>query len=356
MRAAHAGVVALAAAVLAGCGGSGQPASLRDGVPSTRAAAPPATPAEPSAQPSRSGPPLAIADRSALAGRSFYVNPSGHAVATYTLLQAQREYAEAAPVAKIARQPTAVWFAGRTDPRKATSELTSAASGAGRTAVLVVYDIPQRDCGQHSAGGAADPAAYLRYVEELASGLRAPTVVVLEPDAIALALSGCPAIDAVQRYHLLGQAVDILLQRRPDTKVYIDAGNATWISDVSSLAGALQASGVERAAGFSLNVANYNRTSDTVAYGNELSTRLNGAHFIVDTSRNGSGPLTDGGERRWCNPPGRTLGTAPTADTGLPRVDAFLWIKQPGDSDGQCGAGQPPAGQWWQAGARALAR
>jgi endoglucanase len=50
------------------------------------------------------------------------------------------------------------------------------------------------------------------------------------------------------------------------------------------------------------------------------------------------------------------LGEAPTADTGLGRVDALLWIKRPGESDGACRPGEPRAGQWWPEYALDLAR
>ncbi len=40
----------------------------------------------------------------------------------------------------------------------------------------------------------------------------------------------------------------------------------------------------------------------------------------------------------WCNPPGAGLGTRPAADTGVPLLDAYLWVKVPGESDGQCDA------------------
>ncbi|WP_371327806.1 glycoside hydrolase family 6 protein [Modestobacter sp. DSM 44400] len=39
------------------------------------------------------------------------------------------------------------------------------------------------------------------------------------------------------------------------------------------------------------------------------------------------------------------MGEVPTTDPDLPRVDALLWVKQPGDSDGTCRGG-PPAGAW----------
>ncbi|NEE07199.1 glycoside hydrolase family 6 protein, partial [Streptomyces sp. SID7499] len=67
----------------------------------------------------------------------------------------------------------------------------------------------------------------------------------------------------------------------------------------------------------------------------------------IDTSRNGNGPYTGGDPAEsWCNPPGRALGEAPTTQTGDERVDAYLWIKRPGESDGDCKGG-PKAGAWW---------
>ncbi|NUT94690.1 MAG: endoglucanase, partial [Saccharothrix sp.] len=54
-------------------------------------------------------------------------------------------------------------------------------------------------------------------------------------------------------------------------------------------------------------------------------------------------------------PPGRGLGARPTADTGIPLVDAFLWVKRPGESDGECQGG-PAAGRWWPEQALELAK
>ncbi len=79
-------------------------------------------------------------------------------------------------------------------------------------------------------------------------------------------------------------------------------------------------------------------------------------HFVVDTSRDGRGPWdwaaagypSAGAARDWCNPPGRGLGARPTTATGNPLVDAYLWIKVPGESDGQCtrGASGPTDPEW----------
>ncbi|MDO0924663.1 glycoside hydrolase family 6 protein [Streptomyces sp. TG1A-8] len=97
-------------------------------------------------------------------------------------------------------------------------------------------------------------------------------------------------------------------------------------------------------------------------------------HFVIDTSRNGLGTWApepgkySGDPEAWCNAPGRGLGLRPTADTGVPLVDAYLWIKIPGESDGSCtrstggtidpeyGIVDPPAGAWWSDQAHALAR
>jgi endoglucanase len=48
----------------------------------------------------------------------------------------------------------------------------------------------------------------------------------------------------------------------------------------------------------------------------------------------------------WCNPSGRALGVQPTTATGNGHIDAFLWVKRPGDSDGSCGQGDPGPGHF----------
>ncbi len=94
-----------------------------------------------------------------------------------------------------------------------------------------------------------------------------------------------------------------------------------------------------------MNVSNFYTTEDSVAYGKELSVKVGGKHFVVDTSRNGNGPYTGGDpDERWCNPPGRALGETPTTRTSDPLVDARG--KRPGESDGECKGGGPPVQSW----------
>jgi cellulase/cellobiase CelA1 len=49
------------------------------------------------------------------------------------------------------------------------------------------------------------------------------------------------------------------------------------------------------------------------------------------------GGASAGGTRQWCNPPGRQLGSVPQVLDN--RGDMGLWIKAPGESDGDCGVG-----------------
>ncbi|MEU7909090.1 glycoside hydrolase family 6 protein [Actinoplanes sp. NPDC049118] len=300
----------------------------------------------PAPDPSGSG----AAPAGRLAGWPLFVERSGLATDHLRSLEAAKRTGEAAAIRRIADQPTAAWFAddapGYADR---AGRLVREADAAGQVPVISVYFVPGRDCSGQSTGGAPDAAAYQRWVGAIAGALAGHrAIVVLEPDAVAQAAEGClDATAAAARYRLLGAAVDAF-RAVPGVRVYLDAGNPTWI-EPDRMAPALRASGIDRAHGFALNVANFEHTADNIAYGTKLSGLLGGAHFVIDTSRNGNGPAQRGaGDRHWCNPPGRALGAAPTVETGHPLVDAYLWIKRPGESDGACTAGAPAAGQWYE--------
>jgi endoglucanase len=72
-------------------------------------------------------------------------------------------------------------------------------------------------------------------------------------------------------------------------------------------------------------------------------------HYVIDSGRNGRGS-TD----QWCNPPGRAFGREPASVADGTGLDAFLWVKPPGESDGDCEGG-PPAGAFWPERAMELA-
>ena len=249
---------------------------------------------------------------------------------------------------KIAAQPLAQWLGGwNLDIGRDVSDAVSRITGARSLPVFVAYNIPGRDCGQYSAGGANGSDAYKRWIRAFANGLgNRRAVVILEPDA--LAGMGClsPALQQ-ERMNLIHDAVRVL--KAKGAAVYIDAGHARWI-DAATMASRLNRAGIADADGISLNISNILGTSVNVAYGTEVSKRIGGKHFIIDTSRNGLGSETE-----WCNPRGQALGVAPTTNTSHPLIDAFLWIKQPGESDGTCRGG-PKAGSWWSEIALELSR
>ncbi|MGI4896106.1 MAG: glycoside hydrolase family 6 protein [Janthinobacterium lividum] len=285
---------------------------------------------------------------SALAGTRLWTNPQGHAVDASRQFSADGQTNLVTALEPLADQPVATWLTGSdADPFAVSRDLTTAAAAEGRTATLVLYNLPGRDCGQFSSGGASDPDAYLSWVGALAAGIGdRPAVVILEPDAVPHAIQGCAGTSADDRYRMLSTAVDILV-RQPGVKLYIDAGNASWIKDLTQLASGLRAGGITKTAGFALNVSNFETTQASAAYGSRLSDLLDGAHFVIDTSRNGAGAPPGAGTGQtssWCNPQGVRLGETPTTQPRLDRVDALLWVKQPGDSDGDCNPGDPPAG------------
>ena len=276
----------------------------------------------------------------------FWVNPDGTAARQVAALEKAGKKEEAEQIRKIAEQPVGEWISPE-NPEEQARGFTEAADKAGRTALLVLYNIPHRDCGQYSQGGAADGDAYRAFIDGVAKGIGdRPATVILEPDAVLHMVDNCTAPEYhEERYDLLKGAVTTLKALK-NTKVYLDAGNAGW-GHPDQIFEPLKRAGIDQADGFSVNVSNFYTTQDSIAYGKELSAKVGNKPFVIDTSRNGNGPYTEGNpDERWCNPPGRALGETPTTKTADPLVDAYLWIKRPGESDGECKGG-PKAGEWW---------
>ncbi|MEU6080643.1 glycoside hydrolase family 6 protein [Streptomyces sp. NPDC047108] len=286
----------------------------------------------------------------------YWVNPDGSAAEQAAAYRKDGRDEDAELIEKISEQPAAEWI-GIEDPEGQARGFTEAAAKADREALLVLYNIPHRDCGQYSKGGAADGNAYRDWLGKAINGIgERKTTVVLEPDALPHVEDGCtPQQFHEERYALLSEAVT-KLKALPDTKVYLDAGNPHWITDAGRMVEPLKRAGIDKADGFALNTSNYQTTDENTAYGKKLSAMVGNKPFVIDTSRNGNGPAPGKDDpEAWCNPPGRALGEPPTTRTGDKLIDAYLWIKRPGESDGDCKGG-PAAGQWWPKYALDLAR
>jgi endoglucanase len=276
-----------------------------------------------------------------LAGWSLFRFPDTPAAAAAAQFHARGMTHDAQLMELISSQPTAAWLTQDTSHvLRQVRATTKLASSQGAAAVLVAYDIPDRGCGENAG---ASQSRYLRWIGEIAKGIGPRhTIVILEPDAVSFAVAGCPI-----SLKLIGSAVQTLLEAS-GARTYVDAGNPSWITPPSRLVTPLREADIAQAAGFSLNVSNFQTTTANIAYGDELSSLLGGAQFVIDTGRNGNGPDTNPADAPlWCDPPGRALGSDPTTNTGAPGVDAYLWVKPPGASDGSCRPGAPGGGEWW---------
>ncbi|WP_374405767.1 glycoside hydrolase family 6 protein [Pelagerythrobacter sp.] len=225
---------------------------------------------------------------------------------------------------------------------------------------------------------------------------------------------------AAERFSSLGAAVGILADL-PRTRVYLDGTGSSWLAPGETV-DRLARANIAQADGFFLNVSNFESDARVTHYARwvsdclalvtagaigprECPSQYDPADFadvatwgatdaaydalfaaaglardpasqkraIVDSSRNGTGSWSPpegkySDAEVWCNPPDRGLGRRPTLDSGDPYVDAFLWIKIPGESDGECyrgtagpmdperGVEAPRAGGWFAAQARELIR
>jgi endoglucanase len=272
---------------------------------------------------------------------------------------AQSNPGDAAEMSKIAAQPWAEWYGGwLSNPGGLFKQRVQQWYALNlATAFIAVYNLPHRDCsGVFSAGGASSPAAYKAWIDNMAGGIGAyPTIVVIEPDG--LPDTPCLGSLGAQRLQLVTYATKTLASL-PNTSVYIDAGRSDWLP-AGRMISLLKRAGVRYARGFALDVTGYATTGAELRYGNTIARALGGKHFIINTSRNGNGPLgaknAHNVRELWCNTPGRALGARPTTSTGDPLADAFAWVLHPGYSDGYCQGG-PAAGTWWPQYALGLAR
>jgi endoglucanase len=285
-----------------------------------------------------SPPPEALVQPAFSPSTGFYVNPDSEAAQWVQQHPVDPRASEIG--ANLASQPQATWL---TDPDpdslNQVGDITGAASAQHLVPALVPYVIPNRDCGGASSGGARDLASYQNWIDRFAQGLGSTTaVVILEPDSLANIDCLSPG-EKNERYAALSYAVQTVHRNDPHARVYYDGGNSQW-QPASVMAQRLELAGASRDGdGIALNVSNYNPTGDEIHYGNAILRKLGSSRLrmIIDTSRNGNGAAAG---HQYCDPLGRRVGVRPTAATGVNRVDAYLWIKHPGQADGcRSGAG-----------------
>jgi cellulose 1,4-beta-cellobiosidase len=310
-------------------------------------------------------------------GAHLYINPD-YAKTVEGLAVAHPD--DAALLKKMATFPTAIWLSWIADTKDVGRYLDDAlaqqkASGKPEVVTFVVYDLPNRDCnaassaGELSADDAGEAGYQHRYIDVIAAAFAAhPDVriaAVLEPDSLANLVTNLqnPKCEAAQGIYKRGIAYAITKLSLPNVFLYLDAAHAGWLGWPKNLGRSVtmykevltMAGGADRIRGFALNVSNYDPAKDAtnpkrqldaapddeLGYVGDLSKALDaagitGKGFVIDTGRDGKGYIRSS-PANWCNIKGAGLGERPRA-APAPKVDAYLYIKVPGESDGTADA------------------
>jgi cellulose 1,4-beta-cellobiosidase len=312
-------------------------------------------------------------DVNPFAGARLYVNPDY--AKTVDGLTASHP-GEAGLLKKMARLPTAIWLSWIADTKDLPRYLDDAAAqqkagGGPVVPVFVVYDLPNRDCNAEASAGElpATPEGEARYQREYIDVVAAAfaahpdlhVAVILEPDSLANLVTNLenPKCKAAEGIYKRGIAYAVAKLSLPNVFLYLDAAHAGWLGWPKNLANSVpiykevltMAGGADRIRGFALDVSNYNppkdptnakrdpsaAPNDELGYVADLSKALaeggiTGKGFVIDTGRDGKAWIRSS-PANWCNIKGAGLGERPRA-APAPMVDAYLYVKVPGESDG----------------------
>lgn len=259
---------------------------------------------------------------------------------------AQREKTDPAGAAKLrelAAQPVTHWLNGTPYDAQHLGEYLDKAQAAGKEGSVMFYNIPGRDNGGYSGGGAKSVGEYKAWAKQMSDVIGdRKTTVYLETDAIMLTKDMSPE-KADERLRLIGDTVDMIKKNNPNATVVLNAGSAGW-GNPADTAALLKRANVQNADGFFLNVAGFESTADSMHHGDAIVSELDklgitGKRYIIDTSRNGAKIMAQAGTpEAWADPYGAASGTKPTTDQALiqnPNVMALTWVKTPWNSDGR---------------------
>ncbi|MBN2194596.1 MAG: glycoside hydrolase family 6 protein [Polyangiaceae bacterium] len=306
-------------------------------------------------------------------GADFYLDPNYAAKIASTKTN---DPAIKAMLEKMKKYPTGLWL----DKIEALSELPKwlgEAEAQSKKAkkpvvpVIVVYDFPNRDCSAKASAGELDveQEGEERYRKEFIDPIAAEfkkhpdlrIAVVLEPDSLPNVVTNIPIEKCAKSEFIYkhSAAYAIAQLSLPNVYIYVDAAHAGWLGWLRNRTGFAKvmkevldmAGGPDRIRGFATNTSNYNAldgdwglklessspTPSEYSYVKGLAETLaehgiKDKGYVIDTSRNGVAETrTKWGN--WCNIAKAGIGERPKV-APRPLLDAFFWIKPPGDSDG----------------------
>ncbi|KAG5952316.1 CENP-B Cbh2 [Claviceps sorghi] len=333
----------------------------------------PSTVASSSAPAVTSGP--ATCEGNPYSGVDIWPNPL-YASAIRKLAVPNLTGAMAAAAEKVAKVPTFFWLdtLSRTpDMEKILVDIRAANTKGGRYAgQFVVYDLPDRDCAAAASNGEysianGGLAKYKNYIDAIRKIVVAYSdvriILVIEPDSLANMVTNVNVAKCAKAKSAYLEGVGYALRQLnlPNVAMYLDAGHAGWLGWPANQDAAAQlfakvykdAGSPSSLRGLATNVANFNGWElasappytqgnpihDEKRYIHALSPLLErhgwaGARFITDQGRSGKQPTGQQKWGSWCNAKGTGFGIRPSADTGDELLDAFVWVKPGGDSDG----------------------
>ncbi|RHY64550.1 hypothetical protein DYB34_006976 [Aphanomyces astaci] len=247
----------------------------------------------------------------------------------------------------------ATWYTDRGGPSQIPDLL---AQCQGDIPSIVIYGLPDKDCGDggfSQSGDNKNADMYRTWIQTLVGQVGQRQVIyVLEPDAVGLvAAGGC----GVQKGYLQNLKVAVgLLASNANAHIYVDV--ASWADQNQAVNALVELKTAGRLNGIAINTANYRPTSELNDLCQSYSTATGGLHCVLDVSRNFNGSP----QNEWCNARSAGMGSPPTDATNHPLVDYHLWIKVPGESDGECTGRSsdamvgPAAGQFFLDGFKSL--
>ena len=277
------------------------------------------------------------------------------------------------------------------------------ASGRDVSISFVIYDLPDRDCAAGSSAGelwgndglTRYESEYIDAIAGIFNSYRDLKIIAyVEPDSLANIATnlGNPKCTAAADNYKRGIAHAVSKLHEAGAILYLDGAHSGWlgwndnrrkmadvVKEVLGMAGS-----TSYIRGLVTNLANYtpldlpqawldvpwydrsNPATGEITFARLMAqdfaaAGLDQIRFVIDTSRNG---VID--SRRvwgdWCNIAGAGLGERPQVNPA-PGIDAYAWIKTPGESDGasdsssgrynySCSSqdsflGAPEAGAWF---------
>jgi len=304
---------------------------------------------------------VAVGSPNPLGGVSYFVDRMEPAYQQWVRYRRSGRRGLASTIWRLAREPRFRWFGAFSRPsvaRKVRGFLNRArCDQPGSVPLLVVMRHEGRSCAPgYTGGGRAGDRATRRWYRRFARAVGHRRVVIgFEPDSLGTIDCLVPS-RRDDRLRVLRYGVKVL-SRLPNATIYLEGGAADW-EPARRTARQLRFIGIRRVRGFMVNVTHHDWTRASIRHALDISRRVGGKPFVVNTSFNGRGPVhyrrwinrSRGLWRRmnvWCNPGMRGLGPAPTTVTAHPKVDAYLYINRPGYSAGACNGGPTPVGTWW---------